>query len=127
MTEWSDKHAPRLDEGLQQNEQGGRTAGIIEDGIDVGSPERPDVPLESNSAIDPAEADQRSRLAQLLDPSIFPAKRGALLADAQNNGTADDEDLYELLRRLPDDQTFATLGEAWSALGGHVEHRAGHT
>lgn len=127
MTEWSDKHAPRLDEELQQDEQGGRTAGLIEDGIDVGSSERPDVPLESDSAIEPGEADQRTRLAQLLEPSVFPAQRGALLADAQRNGTADDEDLYELLRGLPGDETFTTFGEAWTALGGHLEHRTGPT
>lgn len=69
------------------------------------------------------EAELRSELAKRLRTSVFPADRQALEQVAREEQAPGP--ILDLLRRLPDGQTFENTADIWRALGGTVEQRGG--
>ena len=78
----------------------------------------PEAPQEA--LLDHDEAEERSKLASFLRPSIWPADRDELLACAEDLQAP--PDVLDRLRRLPDG-TFSHTEAVWEALGGRVETR----
>lgn len=65
----------------------------------------------------------RSDLARHLDRAGFPATKQRLLQTLESHQA--EQRLLDLLAPLPEDATFANLGEVLRALGIPVEHRPG--
>jgi hypothetical protein len=61
------------------------------------------------------DVEARSRLGRYLALSALPGNREDLLAVAEENQAPDD--VLAELRRLPADETYATVNEVWAALG----------
>lgn len=137
MERGSDKHSPRIDDGLERDTrpltQGSPSEaradeGRLQEGAADGEPTT-DALLsgdlysqQSNDAmLDHDEAEARSRIAAYLRPSIWPADREALVACAQELNAP--PDVIENLRRLPDG-TFSHTEAVWEAMGGKVEFRS---
>jgi hypothetical protein len=127
----SDKHNPRLDDQLV-HETEGLTHGAPDEGrIEFRRQEAPgdgepeltihrDVPTAAEVP-DDRDLDLRSRLATFLPPQAFPA-HGADLREHAREAFAPPE-VLELVERLADDETFATVGDVWaSAHGGPVSY-----
>ena len=136
MERGSDKHSPRIDDGLAHDTrpltQGAPTESRADEarqqeGAGDGEPTT-DALLtgelhgeESQEALlDHDEAEARSRLAAHLRPSIWPADREALLACAQETNAP--AEVLDQLRGLPDG-TYTHTEAVWEALGGRVESR----
>jgi len=136
MERGSDKHSPRIDDGLAHDTrslvQGAPTEaradeGRLQEGPGDDEP-TPDALLTgdlhpeqaSDSLLDHDEAEARSRLAASLRPSIWPADREQLLACAEELNAP--PDVLERLRQLPDG-TFSHTEAVWEAVGGRVELR----
>jgi hypothetical protein len=132
----SDKHAPRLDEGLKHDTQsivqGAPVESRAEEGREQEGPGEgeptPDVRLigglrPSNGEFPTDdELEARSDLARHLDPSVFPAGREALLASAERHHAPDW--VLDALTGLPPDDIYPNTEAVWSALGGSRESRA---
>jgi hypothetical protein len=129
----SDKHGPRVDDELDHEtrslQQGAPVESRVEEhreqeGPGDGQPV-PDARLAGGRAtagsLDLDDAETRADIARFLAPSVFPADREALLADAEGNHATDE--VLERLRALPAGRAYENLQDVWSALGGTVEHR----
>ena len=137
MERGSDKHSPRIDESLRE-----ATASIVQgsgiearaeefreqegpaDGEAFPSPGRAVVHGEPgmDSSLSEDEVNRRADLARHLPPKCFPARPGELVAAARAQHAPDST--VALLEALPD-HLYANVAEAWTALGGHLEHRQG--
>jgi Protein of unknown function (DUF2795) len=126
----SDKHGPRVDEALEHDvrplEQGAPVEPRVEEFREQepaadGEPEVDAVRAggRTEAAMDPAEVHARSELARSISPSVFPARREALLDSARQNQAG--QPVLDRLARLPEDQTFENVQAVWLALGGSVE------
>jgi hypothetical protein len=129
----SDKHSPRLDEELEHEtrslEQGAPLESRVEEfreqeGPGDGQP-TPDAGLAGGRAtagsLDLDDAEARADIARFLTPSVFPADRDTLLADARDNHAP--EAVLERLEALPGSRAYVNVQDVWGALGGTVEHR----
>ena len=135
MERGSDKHGSRLDEALahdtQSIVQGAGGEARADEGREQECPgdgePTPDARLAGGrlagdgSRPTDDELEARSELARHLDPSVFPADAGALVANADGNHAP--AWVLEALRALPDGQ-YPTTESVWEALGGSVERRA---
>ena len=122
------KHSPRLDDELKREtrslEQGSPVEARAEEWREhePSADAEPDVdarPVGSGLGADGVEA--RRELSRHLRPSAFPADRGRLLAEAEDQSAP--EPVREALRQLPDGVTYATVHEVWAALEGHGDVR----
>jgi hypothetical protein len=137
MDRGSDKHSPRIDDGLGHDtrpltqgaplesradegrqQEGAGDAEPTTDALLTGEP-RGGRPPEAELGHDEAEA--RSRLAAYLRPSIWPADRHQLLRCAADLDAP--SEVLDRLRRLPDGD-FSHTEAVWEALGGRVESRS---
>jgi hypothetical protein len=130
----SSKHGPRADDALKAETRG----------LEQGSPIEPrtreerekegpadnerdvDVTTGPPGALggDPVEA--RRELSRHLRRSAFPARRDALLAEAERQHAPDA--VVAALWRLPPDEQFHTVHEVWAELEGHPDpHDAART
>lgn len=136
MERGSDKHSARMDDALEHEVHGlvqGNRATHVEEwnSPEPSGEDQPEVQLSGDTpmvggvpdGMTEADVEERSRLAQVLGKSVWPATGAQLLAVAQSNQAPDR--LLQLLRHLPADQSFENLQHAWAQLsGGHVEsHR----
>ncbi len=133
MERGSDKHSPRVDEQLDHETrsltQGAPVESRVEEYREQEGPGEdqptPDAPLTGGRAtagsLDLDDAETRADIARFLTPSVFPADREALLADAEANQAP--EEVLERLRALPAGRAYENLQDVWSTLGGTVEHR----
>jgi len=122
----STTHGPRLDEELKREtaslEQGGHEARAQEAREHEGAADdEPRAELVGSVGLldDPVLA--RRELSRHLRRTAFPAGRHELLAEAERNDAP--RAVLDLLAGLPDDREFATVYEAWDALGGELEPR----
>jgi Protein of unknown function (DUF2795) len=129
----SDKHSPRLDDELEHETRSLRQGAPVESRVEEhreqeapgdGQP-TPDARLTGGRAtaasLDLDDAETRADIARFLTPSVFPADRDALVADAEGNQAPDA--VTERLRALPAGRAYENVQDVWSALGGTVEHR----
>ncbi|HEV2089015.1 MAG TPA: hypothetical protein VGR21_11955 [Cryptosporangiaceae bacterium] len=135
MEQQSNKHGPRMDEELQHE-----TEGIVRSGHTTRTEEwrdpeppgddQPDVDLAPNSTLvggvpdglTPQGVAIRSELATYLGLSAYPIDKEGLRARLVE-GNAPPR-LVALAEFLPDDQTYANVGELSEALGlGAEDHR----
>ena len=133
MERGSDKHSPRVDEELdhetQSLQQGAPVESRVEEHREQEGPgddqPTPDARLTGGRAtaasLDLDDAETRADIARFLTPSIFPADREALLADARGNQAP--AGVLERLQALPAGRAFENVQDVWGALGGTVEHR----
>jgi hypothetical protein len=137
MARGSDKHSPRIDEGLEQDTRpltqgapmearadGAREQeGAADDEPTTDALLTGDLhPEETQEALlDHDEAEARSKIASFLRPSVWPADREALVRCARELHAP--PDVVQQLGRLPDG-TFTHTEAVWEALGGRVEFRA---
>ena len=133
MERGSDKHSPRVDEQLDHDTrsltQGAPVESRVEEYREQEGPGEdqptPDARLTGGRAtaasLDLDDAEARADIARFLTPSVFPADREALLADAEANHAP--EEVLERLRALPAGRAYENVQEVWSTLGGTVEHR----
>jgi hypothetical protein len=129
----SDKHSPRVDEQLDHETrsltQGAPVESRVEEYREQEGPgeDQPttDARLTGGRAtagsLDLDDAETRADIARFLTPSVFPADREALLADAEANQAP--EEVLERLRALPAGRAYENVQDVWSTLGGTVEHR----
>ncbi len=133
MERGSDKHSPRIDDGLKHDTrpltQGSPSEaradeGRHQEGAADGEPTTDALlsgdlhPEQSNDVqLDHDEAEARGRIAAYLRPSIWPADREAIVACAQELNAS--PDVVDRLR----DGTFSHTEAVWEALGGKVESR----
>jgi hypothetical protein len=121
----SGKHDPRLDDQLEREVEPilhGRRgdARPEEDPEREGiTDEEPELEAEGYSVFPSDPVLARREISRHLRPSVFPADRAALLAEAEASDAPDH--VLELLARLPDDGAYATVYEVWEALGGETE------
>ncbi|MDQ3898522.1 MAG: DUF2795 domain-containing protein [Actinomycetota bacterium] len=136
MERGSDKHSPRIDDGLAHDtrpltqgapmearaDEARQQEGAADDEPTTDALLTGDLhPGESQDALlDHDEAEARSRIAAYLRPSIWPADRATLVACAEELNAP--PAVLEELRRLPDG-TFTHTEAVWEALGGRVESR----
>lgn len=137
MDRGSDKHSPRIDDGLAHDtrpltqgaplearadearqQEGAADDEPTTDALLTGDlhPEEPQEAL-----LDHDEAEARSRIAAFLRPSIWPADREALVRCAEELHAP--PNVVEQLKTLPDGE-FTHTEAVWEALGGRVEFRA---
>ncbi len=136
MERGSDKHSPRIDDGLAHDtrpltqgapmesraDEARQQEGAADDEPTTDALLSGDLhPEQSQDALlGHDEAEARSRIASYLRPSIWPADRAALVQCAEElNAPAD---VLGQLNRLPDG-TFTHTEAVWEALGGRVESR----
>jgi hypothetical protein len=130
----SNKRSARLDDEMTRETesliQSGLTEtrseeALIKEGplADEQAPARPGLAHQPLGPGQPSDDDieRRSRLAQVLEPHLFPANRDELSDWARAHGAPDW--VVDLLDRLPDDQTFPNVEAVWEAAGGPAEHR----
>jgi hypothetical protein len=136
MPRGSDKHSPRIDDGLEHDtrpltqgapsearaDESRHQEGAADDEPTTDALLTGDLhPEQSQEALlDHDEAEARSRIAAHLRPSIWPADREALVACAEEMQAP--PDVLDQLRQLPDG-TFSHTEAVWEALGGRVEYR----
>jgi hypothetical protein len=136
MDRGSDKHSPRIDDGLAHDTRPLTQGAPLEsradearqqEGAGDGEPTT-DALLSGElhgeeaqeALLDHDEAEARSRMASYLRPSIWPADREAVVACAEENNAP--AEILDHLRQLPDG-TFSHTEAVWEALGGKVESR----
>jgi hypothetical protein len=134
MERRSDTHGPRLDDALEHEAASLTHGAPIESRADPGremegvtdDEPRPDVisesALDDEGPLSRAAVRARSELAQHLRPSIFPARRDALVACAREEDAP--VAMIQQLERLSASMSFANVEQVWEALGGHREERA---
>jgi hypothetical protein len=136
MPRGSDKHSPRIDDGLGHDtrpltqgapmearaDEARQQEGAADDEPTTDALLTGDVHPEeaSDSLLDHDEAEARARLASFLRPSVWPAGREELVQCALELHAP--PDVVADLRRLPDG-TFSHTEAVWEALGGRVESR----
>ncbi len=136
MERGSDKHSPRIDDGLAHDtrpltqgapmesraDEARQQEGAADDEPTTDALLTGDLhPGQSNDALlDHDEAEARSRIASYLRPSIWPADRATLVACAEDLNAP--PDILRELARLPEG-TFTHTEAVWEALGGRVESR----
>ena len=136
MPRGSDKHSPRIDDGLEHDtrpltqgapmesraDEARQQEGAADDEPTTDTLLTGDLhPEQAQEALlDHDEAEARSKMASFLRPSIWPADREALVACAEDLQAP--PDVLADLRRLPDG-TFTHTEAVWEALGGRVETR----
>jgi uncharacterized protein DUF2795 len=114
----SDKFGPRIDEELERRTQ------PLERGSPV--PSRAEEFLEEEAPADDepgtdvrpttGDAEARAELARHLQPSVFPADRGRLLASARDLNAP--PSTIALLEQLPEGgRRFSDIADVWEALG----------
>jgi anti-sigma B factor antagonist len=118
----STTHSPRLDEELA------RETSALQEGAgaraqDEREPEAP-YPGEAGDDVGASGVEEdpvlgRRELSRHLRPSVFPAARAELVAEAEANDAADW--VLRLLARLPEGERFGTAFEVWEAAGGELE------
>lgn len=124
MTRESTKHGSRLDEQLEAETrslvQGAPIEGRVREDLEKEGPadgER-DVDVRTSApgslGADPVEA--RRELSRHLRGSAFPARRDALLVEAESQRAP--EAVLAVLAGLPDDEEYETVHEVWAALEG---------
>ena len=108
MDRRSNKHGPRIDNELRHE-----TESIVDGApVEARAEEfREQEPLDDAQPRDPIDA--RAELARRLEPSVFPAERGDLLASAERQHAPDW--LLDALRGLPD-AAYPTTESVWRAL-----------
>ena len=135
MERGSDKHGRLVDEELKSRVEPAERAapGAGETRVEEGRQEEGDeellepadprvtAPPPSPGALSPDEVAARGEVARFVHSRVFPADRGAVLANARDNQAPGH--ILGLLERLPDGTTFDTFQDAWRALGGHTERR----
>jgi len=135
MERGSDKTGPRVDEELEkQTEAMERGApvpsrsetfreheGATDDEAPADARLSGDRGLSRQAELGPDDLEARSDLARHLDPSVFPADRGALLEDARANQVP--EPILRALEGLPEDKTFENVQAVWEAIRGRGEER----
>jgi hypothetical protein len=116
MARESTKHGPRLDDALA-----GETE-PLERGAPQESRARDDLAKEDefDPGLDSA-VEARRELSRHLRPSVFPAERADLLAEAESQGAPDE--VLGALRGLPESVQFQTAHEVWAALEGFDDVR----
>ncbi len=135
MARSSDKHGPRVDEGLKEETEGVTRGPVVEspaqESRDRGRPDaepdpdevvavgNQDVPPRS---LPPDELERRQDLARYLERK-FPASRKEILESAVSMQAP--PEVIEELERLPDG-TYEGVPEIWQALGGEVEGGRSH-
>jgi Protein of unknown function (DUF2795) len=139
----SDKHSPRVDEELDHETRSLRQGAPVESRVEehreqegpgdgqptpdarlAGGPAagaRPAEGRDAGATLDLDDAEIRADIARFLTPSVFPADRDALVADAEGNHAPDE--VLERLRVLPAGRAYGNVEDVWAALGGTVEHR----
>jgi len=136
MERGSDKHSPRIDDGLAHDTRPLTQGAPMESRADearqqegAGDDEPTTDALLSgdvhpgpaqDALLDHDEAEARSRLASYLRPSVWPADRDALVSCAEELNAP--PDVVDQLRQLPEG-TFSHTEAVWEALGGRVETR----
>ncbi len=135
MERGSDKHSPRLDEAMEHEVRGLVTSGHqthAEEDLQ-GEPsgeDQPDVDLSPESTLHGAvpagmsddDVERRSRLSRYLPRAAFPMVRELVIDTAASQQAPDD--VLADLRGLPAGREFTSVGEVFTALGGHEEaHR----
>jgi hypothetical protein len=134
MQPGSDKHAARIDEGLEHDTQslthGSPAQSRAEEFREQEGPGDDEPTPDSRISGDRARVDEdtlsydeieaRTDLARHLEPSVFPAGREELAASARRMHAPDG--LLAQLGGLPDGR-FDNLEAVWEALGGRVEFR----
>lgn len=130
MERGSDKHGPRTDEMLKAEteaiERSGHEPRVEEwHEAEPSGEDEPAVNLIPNlgeGVLSADELERRSRFASYLSAAPYPADREQLIDTALDRHAPDA--VLDLVRRLPDGQAFANVGEVWAALGGqHEQHR----
>jgi hypothetical protein len=134
--ERSSQHSPRVDDAMaadvrpllqgspeEARSQEGRLQEGPSDDEHLSAGARPEdyLPLGEDE-LSPSEVELRSRLAQALLPSAFPAGREDLIESAHREQAP--ASVLELLDRLPPGGAYANVEAVWEALGGHREHRS---
>lgn len=132
--ERSDKHGPKLDDQLKEEMEPMERSAHEPRREEWREPEpqsdhEPDidwVPSGSYAGgtppgLDRSEVETRTELGRHLNPSVFPADRDQLVRDAEGNHAPDG--VLDMLRDLPAGQSYQTVQDVWSALGGGSEQR----
>ena len=114
--ERSSKHGPRLDDAMASETESLQRGAPIESRVEEW---REAEPVDTEVPRD--EIELRSELAKSLRTSAFPANRQVLEQVATDESAPGH--IIDLLRRLPDGQTFDSPADVWRALGGQIEHR----
>jgi hypothetical protein len=104
MERSSDKHGPRVDEGLKHEPEG---PVIVDPNLPAGSLTHEEVEL-------------RRDLARFLERNIFPATKEAIVEEAAEMGAPDN--LVAWFKRLPSG-TYEGFPEVWERGSGHTEPR----
>ncbi|MFF0720052.1 DUF2795 domain-containing protein [Verrucosispora sp. NA02020] len=130
MERGSSKHAPRVDEQMEQEVsglvQGPGTGGSRVDESRVPEPAGEDQPETTTvvggetrsgtpQGMTSGDVEARSRLGRFITMTALPGDRAALLANARENEAPDD--LLAELERLPEGTRYQTVSEVWAALG----------
>jgi hypothetical protein len=118
----SAKHGPRLDEELKSETEsllrGAPIEARVEESKEKEGPGDYDRDPDARTA--PAEdlgadaVEARRELSRHLRPSVFPAQRAELVAEAAENNAP--LPVLDALRALPAGVTFVTAHEVWAAL-----------
>lgn len=116
----SDKHGPRVDEDLKREIAGMSQGDPVDPRVEEWRETEPPGDDQPES-VPGGEAEARSELARCLRPSVFPARRDALVAESRETHAPDR--VTDLLTALPGDVEFANVARVWEALGGHRERR----
>lgn len=134
MERGSDKHGPRLDEGLKSDTrslvQGSPVEARADEGREQEGPGEGDPTPDSRlvggrvqyDGVRPTdeEFEARAELARHLQPSVFPARPARLLESAEEQHAP--QWILDALHALPDD-SYPTVEAVWQALGGSREQR----
>ncbi|PZG15509.1 hypothetical protein C1I95_19440 [Micromonospora craterilacus] len=130
MDRGNSKHAPRVDEQMDQEVsglvQGPGTGGSRVDESRVPEPAGEDQPeattapagdLRSGSpqGMTSEDVEARSRLGRFITMTALPGDRATLLANARDNQAP--ADVLAALERLPEGTRYQTVSEVWAALG----------
>jgi hypothetical protein len=135
MEQQSSKHSSRQDDELKHELHGTLHSGQQTHTEEVFSSESAgeDQPPVARSIGVPDEVgtpaglnlvdlERRSETASYLGKEVWPADRNTLIARALDSNAPDR--VLDELRRLPSGRQYATLNEAWAAMGHSVEaHR----
>src|ERR1700722_13149231 len=122
----SSKHSPRLDDGMEAEDQTILRSGQPPRTEEWREPEPFDLgdleterPEEAEAAappgLSPADVERPPNISRLLPPHKYPANRETLLPFLQHEGAPDD--VVDAIASLPARQKFATIGELARALG----------
>lgn len=116
VMETSDKNGPWMDEEMQKDTRGGEEARDHRRADD----HRPHVVQENEGVLDDADADRRSELARMLEPSLFPARPARLEESAAGNFASDG--VLKALQALPD-RVYENIQDVWATMGGPIEDK----